>query len=112
MEALTGPQQSVTDMVAEYQVRRDLLIAGLNALPGVHCLLPQGAFYAFPNIHATGLSSRDFAEEMLGAGVALLPGTAFGQYGEGYVRLSYANSQDNLRRALERMHAILRRRLG
>jgi len=112
MEALTGPQQSVTDMVAEYQVRRDLLIAGLNALPGVHCLLPQGAFYAFPNVHATGLSSRDFAEEMLGAGVALLPGTAFGQYGEGYVRLSYANSQDNLRRALERMQAMLRRRLG
>lgn len=112
MEALTGPQQSVVDMVAEYQLRRDLLIGGLNELPGLRCLKPQGAFYAFPNIHETGLTSRDFAEEMLQAGVALLPGTAFGQFGEGYVRLSYANSQENLRRALERMQSMLRRRLG
>ena len=112
IEALTGPQQALADMVAEYQLRRDLLIGGLNELPGLRCLKPQGAFYAFPNIRETGLTSRDFAEEMLQAGVALLPGTAFGQFGEGFVRLSYANSQDNLRRALERMQTMLRRRLG
>jgi aspartate aminotransferase len=111
IEALTGPQEAVAGMVAKYQARRDLLVAGLNDLPGVHCLRPQGAFYAFPNIRETGLGSREFAEAMLQGGVALLPGTAFGQFGEGYVRLSYANSQENLRRALERMQAILRRRL-
>jgi aspartate/methionine/tyrosine aminotransferase len=107
IEALTGPQDATAAMVAEYQLRRGLLVAGLNTLPGVHCLLPQGAFYAFPNIRQTGLSSRDFAEKMLQAGVALLPGTAFGQHGEGYVRLSYANSMDNLKHALERMRAAL-----
>ncbi len=112
IEALTGPQDAVAKMVARYQARRDLLVAGLNALPGIHCLLPQGAFYAFPNIRETGLSSRDFADEMMQAGVALLPGTAFGQCGEGYVRLSYANSQDNLRRALARMKAAIHQRPG
>ena len=107
IEALTGPQDAVDAMVAEFQARRDRIVDGLNRLPGVRCRKPQGAFYVFPNIEATGLSCEAFAARMLEGGVALLPGTAFGQYGDGYVRLAFTNSGDNIDRALERMRAVI-----
>ena len=110
IEALTGPQDRVQAMLDEYQKRRDLIVDGLNTLPGVRCRLPQGAFYVFPNIKAVGLSSDLLANRLLEeAGVALLPGTAFGSYGEGYLRLSYANSIENINRALNRLDKTLRR---
>ena len=106
--ALDGPQDSVARMLEEFTERRAVIVGGLNALPGVHCLEPDGAFYAFPNITGTGFESRDLADRMLQeAGVACLSGTAFGQYGEGFLRFSYANSLDNIRLALERMRALL-----
>ncbi len=106
--ALEGPQDSVDAMLAEFRQRRDLVVAGLNALPGVRCTLPEGAFYAFPNITGTGFGSRELADRLLEeAGVATLSGTAFGAFGEGYLRLSYANSRENLQRALDRMRAFL-----
>jgi aspartate/methionine/tyrosine aminotransferase len=108
IEALTGPQEAVEAMVAEFQARRDRIVDGLNRLRGVRCRRPQGAFYVFPNITATGLSSADFAARMLDAGVAILPGSAFGRHGEGYVRLAFTNSMENIDRALERMDAVLR----
>jgi aspartate aminotransferase len=104
VEALTGPQESVDRMVAEFRRRRDLVVAGLNAIGGVTCSMPEGAFYAFPNITGTGMSSREAADHLLyGAGVATLSGAAFGSNGEGYLRLSYANSFENLEEALARM---------
>ena len=110
--ALEGPQQPAEDMIAEFHRRRDLIVTGLNALPGVSCTKPTGAFYAFPNITATGMASSDLAKALLDeAGIAVLSGTAFGQYGEGYLRLSYANSIPNLERALERMGTWLEERL-
>jgi len=108
IEALTGPQDHVAMMVQQYQRRRDIIVDGLNKLPGVHCLKPQGAFYAFPNIQKTGKTSNEIANLMLDYGVALLPGNAFGKYGEGYLRLSYANSIPNIQRALERMDKALK----
>jgi aspartate aminotransferase len=108
IEAITGPQAWVDEMVAAYQQRRDVVVAALNAIPGVTCRTPRGAFYAFPNIKAFDLSSNEMANEILErANVALLPGTAFGKNGEGYLRISYANSLDNLRRATERIGALL-----
>jgi len=107
VEALVGPQDHVAMMVKEYQRRREIIVDGLNRLPGVHCLKPQGAFYAFPNIRETGKSSQEIANLFLDFGVALLPGSAFGKYGEGYLRLSYANSIPNIQRALERMAKAL-----
>jgi aspartate/methionine/tyrosine aminotransferase len=107
IEALTGPQDAVEAMVAEFQARRDRIVEGLNRLRGVRCTRPQGAFYVFPNIEATGLSCETFASRMLEAGVAILPGTAFGRYGEGYVRLAFTNSARNIDRALERMDAFI-----
>jgi aspartate/methionine/tyrosine aminotransferase len=107
VEALTGPQDHVAMMVEQYQRRREVIIDGLNKLPGVHCLKPQGAFYAFPNIQKTGKSSQEIANLFLDFGVAVLPGSAFGKYGEGYLRLSYANSIPNIQRALERMDKAL-----
>jgi aspartate/methionine/tyrosine aminotransferase len=106
--ALEGPQDSVGVMMEEFAKRRDLIVEGLNSLPGVSCPTPKGAFYAFPNIRGTGLSSKDFAEKaMYEAGVALLAGTAFGEFGDGYIRVSFANSQDNLTEAIERLRKIL-----
>ena len=106
--ALEGPQDSVWMMMEEFTKRRDLVVEGLNSLPGITCPEPKGAFYAFPNIRGTGLSSQEFAEKaMYDAGVALLAGTAFGQYGDGYVRISFANSQENLQEAIERLRMIL-----
>jgi aspartate aminotransferase len=110
LEALTGPQEQVEAVMAEYQRRRDVLVAGLNAIPGVTCRLPQGAFYAFPNVAAFGRSSDWMANYLLEeAGVAVLPGTAFGAGGEGYLRLCFANSTENIRIALERISAALGR---
>jgi aspartate aminotransferase len=106
--ALEGDQTPVTRMVEAFRRRRDLVVEGLNSLPGVSCIPPRGAFYAFPNVRRLGRSSAEIAERLLNeAGVALLPGTAFGAHGEGYLRLSYANSEANLRAALERMRPVL-----
>jgi aspartate/methionine/tyrosine aminotransferase len=105
--ALEGEQAAVGRMVAEFRRRRDLIVDGLNKLPGVKCALPRGAFYAFPNITGTGRPAAEVAQRLLDeAGVAVLGGTAFGAHGEGYLRLSYANSEANLRRALERMEPV------
>jgi aspartate/methionine/tyrosine aminotransferase len=110
IEALEGPQDQVDAVVAKYQRRRDLLVAGLNAIPGVRCRKPQGAFYLFPNVQAFGKPSAWLADYLLEeAGVATLPGTAFGGRGEGYLRLCFANSMDNLRLTLERMAGALGR---
>lgn len=108
IEALTGPQDYIAMMVGQYQNRRDLLVDGLNAIPGIHCQKPEGAFYAFPNIRETGRSSTELANLLLDHGVAVLPGSAFGGYGEGYLRLVFANSPKNLGRALGRMREALR----
>ena len=106
--ALEGDQTPVTQMVDAFRRRRDLVVDGLNTLPGVSCIRPRGAFYAFPNVTRLGRPSSEIAERLLTeAGVALLPGTAFGAHGEGYLRLSYANSEANLRAALERMRSVL-----
>ncbi len=109
VEAIAGDQAAVAAMLAAYERRRDVIVRGLNEIPGVRCRRPQGAFYAFPNMRAFGRSSTDLADLLLEeAGVALLPGTAFGAYGDGYLRLSYANSVENIERALARMAVVLR----
>ncbi len=106
--ALDGPQESVARMLDEFTTRRTAIVAGLNALPGVRCLEPDGAFYAFPNITGTGFASRDLADRLLEeAGVACLSGTAFGSYGEGFIRFSYANNLANIQLALDRMRQLL-----
>lgn len=106
--ALTGPQEPVDEIVAEFRKRRDAFCAGLNTLPGFRCPIPEGAFYAFPNIEGTGWRSKPLADALLEqAGVAALSGTSFGEYGEGYLRFSYANSLPNLLEAVERMRAFL-----
>ena len=108
IEALSGPQEQVEVVVSEYQKRRDLIVSGLNKLPGIICQKPQGAFYVFPNIKELGKTSQETADWILEeAGVALLPGSAFGQFGEGYLRLSYANSQENIQIALDHLGALL-----
>ena len=110
IEALTGPQDSVTAMVAEFKRRRDVIVKGLNALPGVTCKTPKAAFYVFPSIKGTGLKSKALADALLAeAGVACLPGTSFGAMGEGYLRFSYANSVANIETALASMKAALPR---
>jgi aspartate aminotransferase len=104
IEALTGPQASVPVMVEEFRKRRDLIVNGLNSIKGISCVMPKGAFYVFPNIKKLGMTSDQVFDYLLNkAGVAALSGTAFGKYGEGYLRLSYATSQDNLKKALERI---------
>jgi len=108
VEALSGPQEQVNAVVAAYQRRRDRLVAGLNRMSGVSCQTPQGAFYAFPNVSSFGKSSSWIADYVLEeAGVAVLPGTAFGAGGEGYLRLCFANSMERIDVALERMGAVL-----
>jgi aspartate aminotransferase len=110
LEALAGPQDGVDAMLAEFRARRDLIVAGLNELPGVDCITPKGAFYAFPRITVTGYAADVLADLLLEeAGVACLAGTAFGQYGEGHLRFSYANSRENIARALEHMDQLLSR---
>jgi aspartate/methionine/tyrosine aminotransferase len=108
VEAILGPQDEAEAMRAEFRRRRDAMIEGLNCIPGVRCSLPAGAFYAFPDMRAFGRSSAELADILLDeAGVAVLPGTAFGPSGEGHLRLSYANSLENIQVALARMEHTL-----
>jgi len=108
LAALDGPQHDVQSMMREFRARRDLVVSGLSRLPGVRCAPPPGAFYVFPEVRAEGLSSAGLADRLLEeAGVVTLPGTGFGPEGEGHLRLSYANSQANLREALARIERFL-----
>ena len=109
LEALRGPQDSVATMVDEFRRRRDVIVSRLNAIPGVRCARPGGAFYAFPNISETGFKSDDLAERILQeAGVACLTGTSFGEFGEGYLRFSYAAALDRIELAMDRVRDLLR----
>jgi len=106
IEAICGPQDSVTAMCAEFKRRRDYFAERINRIPGFSCRVPKGAFYMFPNIQATGWKSKPLADALLeDAGVAVLSGTSFGAYGEGYLRFSIANSLENIRKALDRVEA-------
>jgi aspartate/methionine/tyrosine aminotransferase len=108
VEALRGDQSSVDAMVGEFLRRRDRIVEGLRQVPGIQCVRPKGAFYVFPNITGTGFSSRALADRLLDeAGVACLSGTAFGEFGEGYLRFSYATSMENIDEALRRIRALL-----
>ncbi len=108
IEAITGPQDAVRKMVAEFQKRRDVIVEGLNKITGFRCRTPKGAFYAFPNISGTGKKSQELERELLdGAGVATLSGTSFGANGQGFLRLSYANSVENIRKALRKIEDYL-----
>ena len=109
IEALSGPQDAVLQMVEEFRRRREVIVNGLNAIKGISCMKPEGAFYAFPNITGTGMKSKEFADYLLNtAGVSVLSGSSFGGFGEGYLRLSYANSVENIEAALERMDKAVR----
>jgi aspartate/methionine/tyrosine aminotransferase len=111
LAALTGPQDAVTKMVAEFDRRRKVVVEGLNKLPGVSCVVPKGAFYAFPNIKRTGWKAKELANTLLNeTGVVTIGGPDFGILGEGYMRLSYANSTENILKALERMGEFLARK--
>src|SRR5436309_9377019 len=112
IEALRGPQASVEGMCAEFKKRRDVMVAGLNKIKGFSCRLPKGAFYVFPNIEATGWPSKKLADALLDeADVAALSGTAFGDFGEGYMRFSVANSIENIEKALDRVDAWAKKNL-
>ena len=113
IEALTGPQEAVTEMVAEFKRRREVIVEGFNRIPGFSCTMPGGAFYAFPNVKKTGIPSDDLAERILNeAGVACLTGTSFGSFGEGYLRFSYATALDQIHEALDRIDRMMRGILG
>ena len=106
--ALNGPWEPVEAMVEKFRLRRDIIVSGLNEIPGITCVEPQGAFYVFPNVTGTGLTSAQFQHALLTeAGVAALAGTAFGSCGEGFLRFSYANSAENIQAALEAVRAYL-----
>jgi aspartate/methionine/tyrosine aminotransferase len=108
VEALTGPQDEVEAMVEEFRARRQVIVDGLNRIPGIRCKMPHGAFYAFPNVAGTGMNGTELADKLLyDGGVCVLSGTAFGQVGADHIRISYANSQANLRRALERIEEVV-----
>ncbi len=110
VEALRGDQSSVSAMLERFRERREVIVDGLNGIPGFNCLKPRGAFYAFPNIKETGKSSTELADALLNeAGVACLSGTAFGRQGEGYLRFSFANSVENIRKALDSIDAWIRK---
>jgi aspartate/methionine/tyrosine aminotransferase len=112
IEALRGPQKSVDAMRAEFEKRRDVMVAGLNKIKGFSCRVPHGAFYVFPNITKTGWRSKKLADALLeDAGVAALSGTAFGSFGEGYLRLSVANSIEKIEQALDRIDAWTKKNL-
>ncbi len=107
-EALLGPQNDVEAMVGEFRARRDLVVDGLNAIPGFSCLRPAGAFYVFPDVSGTGLTGAELADKLLyEAGVSVLAGTAFGQIGRNHIRISYANSQAKIRDALDRIRSVV-----
>ena len=108
IEALKGPQDAVSRMVSEFKRRREVIVSGLNRINGISCKKPRGAFYVFPNVKELGVGCKELSDFLLTkAGVAVLPGTSFGEYGEGYIRLSYANSVENLKKAIERMSEAL-----
>jgi aspartate/methionine/tyrosine aminotransferase len=108
VKALRGDHSSVRAMVAEFKRRRDAIVDGLRGIPGFKCPRPHGAFYVFPNITGTGFSAKPLADRLLDeAGVACLSGTAFGEWGEGHLRFSYANSLENIQEALRRIEACL-----
>ena len=108
LAALTGPNEPVLNMVSEFDMRRKVIVSALNELKGVSCIDSAGAFYAFPNISGTGLSSSEAQDLFLDqAGGATIAGTSFGTFGEGYLRFSYANSKENILRAIERIDKIL-----
>ena len=110
LEALNGSREDVHSMVAEFKKRRSIIVDGLNSIEGIRCPLPKGAFYAFPNVEETGLSSRRFADDLLTeGGVACLPGESFGQYGDGFVRFSFANSTENIEKALDRIENFVKK---
>jgi aspartate/methionine/tyrosine aminotransferase len=112
VEALRGPQDAVVAMREEFRHRRAVIVDGLNRIPGFHCRQPHGAFYVFPNIRETGIASRPLADALLAeAGVACLWGTAFGAWGEGYLRFSFANSVENIQKALERIESWVKKNL-
>ncbi len=108
IEALTGPQDSVDKMREEFRARREIIVDGLNSIPGFSCVMPHGAFYSFPNITKTGYKSKELQDHLLyQAGVASLAGTSFGAYGEGYLRFSYANSRENIKEAIKKIKEVL-----
>ncbi|MCC6865053.1 MAG: pyridoxal phosphate-dependent aminotransferase [Ignavibacteria bacterium] len=108
IEALNGPQDEVEKIVAEFDRRRKIIVEGLNSIKGFNCSTPDGAFYAFPSITGTGMNSKELADKLLyDAGVACLSGTSFGNYGEGYLRFSYANSVENINEAIKRIKTIV-----
>lgn len=110
LEALRGPQDRVAEVLREYEARRDIIVDRLNSIPGITCQVPQGAFYVFPNVKSFGMRSSELAEYLLDeAGVAVLPGTSFGEYGEGYLRLSYSTSQETIHAGLDAMQSALAR---
>jgi aspartate/methionine/tyrosine aminotransferase len=111
VEALKGPQKDAEKMVAEFKKRREVVVDGLNNIKGITCKKPHGAFYVFPNITGTGMDCRKLGDHLLyNAGVAVLPGTSFGKFGEGYLRLSFANSIENIKKALDRIEKSLKKR--
>ena len=108
MEAMDGPQDGANMIVDEFKSRRDVIVDGLNDIPGIRCPMPKGAFYIFPSIEGTGMTSREFADGLLEEyGVACLAGESFGKYGKGCVRFSFANSAENIERALERIQKFV-----
>jgi aspartate/methionine/tyrosine aminotransferase len=112
IEALRGSQESVDQMLNQFKKRRDVMVAGLNNIKGFSCQLPHGAFYVFPNITETGWPSKKLADALLeDAGVAALSGTAFGEFGEGYLRFSVANSIENIKKALDRIDGWVNKNL-
>jgi aspartate/methionine/tyrosine aminotransferase len=111
IEALKGPQTDAEKMVAEFKKRREVIVSGLNSIKGFTCKKPRGAFYVFPNITGTGMDCRKLGDHLLyNAGVAVLPGTSFGKFGEGYLRLSFANSVENIKKALDRIAKAVEKR--
>jgi aspartate/methionine/tyrosine aminotransferase len=111
VEALKGPQTEPERMVAEFKKRREVIVSGLNSIEGITCKKPHGAFYVFPNVTGTGMDCRKLGDHLLyNAGVAVLPGTSFGKYGEGHLRLSFANSVENIKKALDRIAKALEKR--
>ena len=113
VEALKGDQQQIFKMIDEYKKRRDVIVDGLNSLPGVKCLTPKGAFYVFPNIRGTQMTSDEFTDFVLrAANVAVVPGPVFGEYAQGYVRLCYVNSLENICKAIDRMKVALKKKLS
>ena len=104
IEAIEGEQTSQKIMYSEYEKRRNMIVDGINSIPGLNCITPGGAFYVFVNIKKTGMTSESFCEYILeDSGVAILPGTSFGEFGEGFIRICYAVSQNEIKNALERI---------